>query len=449
MTRAGKTVSDEEAMFAPMPMIPGVSSIRRGPAAPGLHLPFVDALTTANEGSPAWIAIKAGWLVVRFVDKWAEASVHAGGAPWLREVHAIHEAIGAVAPGPTRRVLERLYAALLESWGRRDLTVSSTLLAYGHHLERDEQWGMAADVFETFLLHARTDSDHELAPDAYLRLAYTHRRAGRIDDAAAAYDAAGALAISEGNVRAGLLARIGSARVTKHRGNLPAAAAALDAVIEDAAALVAIAPSVALSDALARAKHDRGTVANEMEQHTQAARLYYEALLGYQDEVSRERVLSDIANNFTSLGLRDAARDAYAVLHATAQEPTVRYGAAVNLMGIAVEDGLELVFKQYYRALADADLSPEIAAYYQLFAGEGLHRFGNDEQAREMVELSIETAERYQLNALAFRAEAVLGQLDRKAPYTPPASVETPAAITDVVSAVRRLRETTELAGAR
>jgi tetratricopeptide (TPR) repeat protein len=443
-------MSDEEAMFAPIvPMIQGVTSTRRGPAAPGLHLPFVDALTTADEGSPAWLAIKAGWLVVRFVDKWAEASAHAGGAPWLREVHAIHEAIGAVGPGSTRRVLERLYAALLESWGRRDLTVSSTLLAYGHHLERDEQWGMAADVFETFLLHARTDSDYELAPDAYLRLAYTHRRAGRIDDAAAAYDAAGALAISEGNVRAGLLARIGSARVTKHRGNLPAAAAALDAVIDDTTALVAIGPSVALSDALARAKHDRGTVAYDMADHALAVACYYDALQLYQDDDSRTRVLGDIAINLADMGLRQAARDANTVLFHTAQEHSTRSVAGINLMMLAYQDGHEVVFEQYRRSLSRDTLSAENQALYHLFAGEGLYRFNHLDQASAECELALEIAEGVKLHALVHRADTVLAAIARReaAPEVSPELTEAPAAITHVVAAVRRLREAAVLAG--
>src|SRR3984957_4983959 len=97
-----------------LPMIPD-PRVRRGGAGPALHLPFVDALAEVKEGTPAWAAVKAGWLVVRFVDKWAEATGHGVSVPWLREGHALHETISAVASGPTRRVLERLYAALLES----------------------------------------------------------------------------------------------------------------------------------------------------------------------------------------------------------------------------------------------------------------------------------------------------------------------------------------------
>jgi tetratricopeptide (TPR) repeat protein len=436
-------------MQASIPMNPDVPPVRRGNTAPGLHLPFVDALTAVEEGSPAWTAVKAGWLVVRFVDKWAEASGHGASAPWLREVHAIHEAISAVPNGPTRRVLERLYAALLESWGRRDLTVSSTLLAYGHHLERDEAWGMAADVFETFLLHATTDSDHELAPDAYLRLAYTHRRAGRIDEAAAAYDAAGALAASEGNVRAGLLARVGAARVLKHRGNMPAAAAALDTVIADATALVALGPSVALADALARAKHDRGTVAYETDQHAVAVALYYSALELYQDEGSRERVLLDIALCLEEMGLHAAAHDANSVLYTTALEPSIRYLAACNLMYLAKVTGQEVLFERYRRILADVELSPEILAQFQVVAGEGLYQFGHPDQARDALESALETAERYQLNAIVVRADAALAALARRSTLPAPKTVEaeTPAAVTHVVTAVRRLRETAGVSG--
>jgi tetratricopeptide (TPR) repeat protein len=435
-------------MHASQKLNPDVPPVRRGNSAPGLHLPFVDALTAVEEGSAAWSAVKAGWLVVRFVDKWAEASGHSASAPWLREVHAIHEAIAAVPGGPTRRVLERLYAALLESWGRRDLTVSSTLLAYGHHLERDEAWGMASDVFETFLLHATTDSDHELAPDAYLRLAYTHRRAGRIDEAAAAYDAAGALAASEGNVRAGLLARVGAARVLKHRGNMPAAAAALDAVIADATALVALGPSVALADALARAKHDRGTVAYEVGQPEVAVPLYYGALELYQDEGSRERVLLDVANCLAEMGLHSAAHDANCVLFATALEPSIRYSAGCNLMYLANVTGQELLFQKYRRALSEVALSPEILAHFQVIEGEGLYQFGQPEQARDALERAVETAEQFQLNAIVVRADTALSALARRSTLpAPKAETETPAAVTHVVTAVRRMRELAGVSG--
>ncbi|HWZ59319.1 MAG TPA: hypothetical protein VNW46_10105 [Gemmatimonadaceae bacterium] len=429
-------------MLAPVPMIPD-SNVRHPGAAPGLHLPFVDGLTAVDEGTPAWAAVKAGWLVVRFVDKWAEAIGHEGTVPWLREVHAIHEAVNLVPVGPTRRVLDRLYAALLESWGRRDITVSTTLLAYGHHLEVEQAWGMAADAFETFLRHAATDSDHELVPDAYLRLAHTHRRAGRVDEAQAAFDAAGALALSEGNVRAGLLARIGSARVTKHRGNLPAAAAALDAVIADATALVALTPNAALSDALARARHDRGAVAYEMNDHTLALTCFYDALQRYEDEGSRERALGDVATTLAELGLRDAARDANTVLYKTAQELSTRLAAGCNLMMLAHEEGQELVFEQHRRALARQEFSPEVEAQYHVIAGEGLYRFNHLEDASAELERALEIAERVKLHALVHRADVALAAIARResAPAASPEVLEVPTAITHVVTAVRQLRE--------
>jgi hypothetical protein len=231
----------------------------------------------------------------------------------------------------------------------------------------------------------------------------------------------------------------------KHRGNRPAAVVALDAVIADATALVALTPSAALSDALARAKHDRGTLAYEMEQPAVAVSLYYEALQLYQDENSRERALLDMASGLADLGLHDAARDANMVLYATAGDVSLRHMAACNLMYLANETRQELLFTQYRRALADVELSPEILAYFQVIEGEGLYLFGHRDQARAALERSLETAERYQQHALVHRAETALNVLARRAaPATPMVNAEAPAAIDNVVTAVRRLRETAE-----
>jgi tetratricopeptide (TPR) repeat protein len=415
---------------------------------PALHLAFIEALASAGEGTPAWHAVKAGWLVMRFVDKWAGAAIRQDGdGPWLREVHAIHEAIARVAAGPDQRALELLYQHLLDSWGRRSVPVSAAMLAYAGRLERDEAWALAADVHETFVVHASTDADHELAPDAYLRLAYCLRRAGRIDEAATAYGTAGALASAAGNIRTGLLARIGAARVLKHRGNLPAAVIALDAIVADAEAVAVAHGTAGLTDALARAKHDRGALAYDMGAYAEAVALYYDALERYGDDASRERVLGDIATNFAALGLRDAARDANLVLLATAREPSIRHTAACNLMELAQVVGAERDFESYRRLLADATLSPELEAHVRLAEGEGLLRFGHEGLARQAFEAARVAAESVQLHAVAFRASEALAAQDRRALARRDAVREAvvPEAITHVVTAVRRMRE---LAGA-
>ena len=427
---------------------PETETARAG-RTPPLHLAFVEALSTIGEADPEWPAVMAGFLVLRFTSKWADAVVRGGPAPWLREVHGIHEAIAAVEPGPTRRMLENLYAAVLGAWGertaRRDIRVSTTLLAYGHHLQQDGAWARSGDVFETFIGYAESDEEYELVPEAYLRLAHALRMAGRIDDAAAVYDAGGALAAAEGNVRAALLSRVGAARVLRHRGNMPAASAALDAVIADATELVTQRPSAALRDALARAKHELGTICYDGDQHERSAVLYYEALQLYEDERSRERVLGDLATNLADLGFTDAARDGNLILYATAREASVRQTAGCNLMRLASIDRQEVVFEQYRRALGSEMMSSEISAGYFVLVGEGFRQFGRVAAARSAFLRAVELAEQHQLNAWLMRADAGLASAGR--PVVEPtdaaaADIETAApAVHFVAQAVRRLRE--------
>jgi tetratricopeptide (TPR) repeat protein len=436
----------------------GESSLRAASSlTPPLHLAYVEALSAIGESDAAWPAVMAGFLVLRFTSKWAEAVARPSGvagagvqAPWLREVHGIHEAIGAVQLGPTRRMLENLYGAVLAAWGertaRRDIRVSTTLLAYGHHLQQDGAWALSANVFETFIGYAESDEEYELVPDAYIRLAHALRMAGRIDDAAAAYDAGGALATAEGNVRAALLSRLGAARVLRHRGNLPGAAAAVESVIADATELVTHRPSAALRDALGRAKHDLGVICYERNEEERSAVLLYEALQLVEDERQRERVLADLSTNLADLGFADASRDGNMVLYATAREQSVRQNAGCNLMSLAVSEGQETVFEQYRRSLGAESMSPETTVYYQVLAGEGFRRFGRIAAARSILLQAVELAEQHRLNVWLMRADTLLGELDR--PVAPTvheveeSSVEDAApAVQFVAQAVRRLRE--------
>ncbi len=66
-------------------------------------------------------------------------------------------------------------------------------------------------------------------------------------------------------------------------------------------------------------------------------------------QADRDRILNDIGTAFHMLGLRSVARDAFFVLSATAQEQYMRWVAMLSLMGIAAEDGSELIFDQLRR----------------------------------------------------------------------------------------------------
>ncbi len=408
---------------------------------PTAHLAFIEALGTLTEAAPGWHRTLAGFLVLRFIDKWADAS-EGEHAPLLREVHAVQRAVASVDDPRVRELLGTLVTAASRFWGRRATEVTAALLAYAQHLRELEAWTLAADAFQTFVRHARTDEEQQFIPLAYVRLGACRRIAGDSDAALSAYQAGGRCAEEAGDTQTALLARLGEAHVLRDRGNYPAAERVLDAVIAEATARMRESGAADLSDVLARAKHDRGVAATDRGDPERAVTLYFEALNAYRDERGRERVLVDIAYNLTALGLHDAARDAFQVLHTSAHEPYGRAIAAINLMHLAQLGGRELEFEQCRRELAACALPPRGAAHYHLYAGEGLRRFGREEPARLAYERAIEVAQRHKLNAILVQAEEALEAMGRHEEPQPPApSIESPASVAHVVQAVRELRE--------
>src|SRR5205814_873421 len=146
------------------------------------------------------------------------------------------------------------------------------------------------------------------------------------------------------------------------RGNLPRAEEILDDTIARA-----MGPD--LSDVRSRALHDRSEVANRRGQYELAIRLAYQALEHSQSPTERDRILNDLAGSFLDLGVYSAARDAYLVISATAQEQYSRWLATLNLMDIASHTGAEVLFEQYRRQLIAEKLPPYLATGFQLVLG--------------------------------------------------------------------------------
>ena len=67
--------------------------------------------------------------------------------------------------------------------------------------------------------------------------------------------------------------------------------------------------------------------------------------------MARDRVLNDLGASFVQLGVYSAARDAYLVVAATAQEQYMRWTAMINLLDVAADERREPVFEQYRRDL--------------------------------------------------------------------------------------------------
>jgi tetratricopeptide (TPR) repeat protein len=300
-------------------------------------------------------------------------------------------------------------ASLTHRWSdvpaAEDDTQSANLrLADADRLRRAESWDQAIAAYRASI-SAAAPTDRELLADANHHLGFCLRMAGRLGPAADAYAAAASMAHALRDVRRVLLARIGSAVVVFYRGNLPAAADMLEAVVLEAESLMAT--NRALVDVVARAKHDRATIAHDRGRPEVAVADLYEAFHLYADPAQRDRVLIDLARAFGDLGLTDVARDALSLCELCAAGPAARLAATINLLDLSQRDGDQVRFEHYRRALASEPLIPRHAAYYHLFVGEGLRRFG-DAYATDAFERAREIAEQHGLNEIVIRTDAAL-----------------------------------------
>ena len=406
------------------------------------HLPFFEALARAKEGSAEWRLTSAGLVTLRLFDAWLVEgpSVVAADAWGLR---AVREAIEAVEHGsPARSILASIVDAMETARMVRVPLVAPRLLAYGRALQFEARWELAADVHQTVIAHAHPVEEADIVIAANMQLGACLRTLAEWDEATAAYARAGCAAAMSSDIVNVLRARIAEANIAIERGNLPYAQSILDDTIREADAN-------RLGDIRSVAQHDRADIAFRRGQYDLAVTLGYQALEGYANASSRDRVLGDIAAAFYELGLRTAARDAHLILAATAQEQHTRWVATINLMECAAADGREPIFEQYRRELADASLPATLACHYYCHVGEGYKMFGKVEAARAALLRAVELAERHGMNQALFRAEQSLQSLE-KADAGVVIIANAPALTPEVervATAVRSMRELAGIAG--
>jgi tetratricopeptide (TPR) repeat protein len=396
------------------------------------HLPFFEEIASHDEGSAQWRAATAGLVALRLVDAWLEdgASVVADDGWGLRSVS---NAIDEVDEGtPIRAILARVVEALQQQ--KPDIHVVVTpLMAYGQALEYDAKWQLAADVYQSVLAHLHPVEDSDASIAAHLRLGQCYRNLNLVDDAAEAFASASEIASAVGDMVGVLRARVGEGRVAILRGNIPRAEQILDETISRAV-------DAGLADVRSRALHDRSNVAHLRGQYELAVQLAYQALHHAQSPTERDRILSDIALAFLELGVYSAARDAYLVLSATAQEQYMRWAATLNLVEISSQTGAQMLFEVYRRQLVGEQLPPYLATGLQVALGTGYQRFGDFPKARTHLERAMAMAGEHGLNQFLFEAEEALLQLETP---TPPRRVqgEISLDVEEVASAIRELRE--------
>src|SRR5262249_9819172 len=161
----------------------------------------------------------------------------------------------------------------------------------------------------------------------------------------------------------------------------------------------------------------------------------YDAFHLYADPAQRDRVLIDMARAFGDLGLTDVARDALCLCRARAAGTVARVAATINLLDLAQREGDQVTFEYYRQLLAAESLTPRHAAYFQLFVGEGLRRFG-DSHASTAFERAREIAEQHGLNEVVIRAEAALTRPAAEASVTRVPRAVYPAAVQRVAAGI-------------
>jgi hypothetical protein len=372
------------------------------------HRAFIEALAEAREASPAWHVIIAGYASLQLFEGWAEACAGAS-TPSALELRRVRKYIDAVPEGhATRRCLsqlvdciERAAAAVEAERVARNIEVGRLLAAYAKLLQYDAQWGLAADVHTTVIGFAPYVEDAERLLESMLMRGFSLRMQGRLDEASQAYAALRAAAVSANSERYRLESLLCDAKVAVDRGNFPVARELLDRTIADARRADC---SIIVSKGLT----DRARVAAMQGDFELSLACSYEALERSEDQMDRERILSNIALTFAQMGLRDAARDAGLLVAATAQDRSARLAAMVNLMELAYQDGRELVFEQYRRELAREELTPYLRASFLEAAAEGFSSFGRHREAKAAREQMLQIAEGHGLHEFVIKAEAAL-----------------------------------------
>lgn len=416
------------------------------------HIAFFDALgaivdrteragLTADdaEAVPEYRLVLAGLLTLRLVDAWVAAVVEGGSAPSLKRIASARRAVQDCEAGPLRNALEALLSAMLESWGVASNEIGAQAFAYARLLQDESAWGIAADAYRSVVACAEAAKDKGLVPVAFLYRGACLRTWGRLAEAETAYARAHDVATEIGDAYHALLSRVGAANVVANRGNLPRAEALFDAIVREAEALVPGAP--VLIEVVARAKHDRGVVVLDRGDPARATDDFFDAFEAYTEPTRRTRALVDLANALVALGARSAARDAFHLCLGSTSDREVRWIVQLNLLDLAQLDEEETVFERWRRELADVDLPPRLRAYFLLFSGHGLYRFGRTDAARTSLAGSLVVAERYQLGEVVMRADAALAAIDRneRLPVTA-MSIPSPLGVARIVDRLRVMR---------
>jgi tetratricopeptide (TPR) repeat protein len=395
------------------------------------HLAFFEEVAAHEEHEGDWRGATAGLVTLRLIDQWIEEGPDVT-TPDGWSVRAVLCAIDQMDGGsPIPSILRSIVGAMQVSPGATVHDVVPRLMAYARGLEYEAKWRLAADVYEMVIAYTHPVQESDTAIMAHLQYAAALRTLGHFERAQVAYTTAGMIADQAGDMIGVLRARIGDAKLAVARGNLPEAAAVLDATIAKASEL-------GITAIRSMALHDRAMVAGLSGRHELAIELAYEALRESTSLIDRDRILNDIGTAFQMLGLRSVARDAFLVLSATAQEQYMRWVASLSLMSIAAEEGSEPVFEQWRRSVRARELPPALQIEYYIRLGRAYRELDREDMGQIALAKAVELADHHGYFGLLFEAEQALAAPVKKRAAAPTQPYD--ATVEGVAAAMRDMR---------
>ena len=387
------------------------------------HAPFLDrarAERARDHHDEARSALGA-YLVARLIDRLLaldpESPEAVEALRW--QLDSTRRFLSDLPPGGTEAAhLAGVVDAVSGEPRHRIGVVRVTLNAYAYYLEHEGRLEEALDVLG--LSGATWDAEMPAAEFVSLGLfaGRLNRMLARWDAATTAYRAACDAAVSSGDVAAGFRARLGWAKVSMGQGNLPAARAAVEAVLTEADAIAEMGPVQAMAYA------ELGAVLARQGLQVDAVQAMYEAFLRTLDPVNQMRVLGDLGLSLKDLGAFEAARLALEVVAASNIGFVVRTNAFIELMDLEAQARNRIGFERWRGEARDCAerMPPSMAIDYRAKAGTGLVRFGQADRAVALWREGLALAEAHGLNQWYFTLEQMLEKL---ATATPDETVQT------------------------
>jgi tetratricopeptide (TPR) repeat protein len=376
------------------------------PTTVGLfHAVFLERAAGDLEASPDGRLGQAAFLVLRLIDLLAtdHQAAHQDDLFRYQAAATARYCREEVAPGIEIEHLLRLVQSATEAQRRRHPGwVAATMLGYTAVLQEAAKYDEALDVLQTLERVAGASMAPADAIAAALQTGRISREIARFVEAEAAYARAGELAAAAGDLRSGLLSRLGQANVHMGRGNLAEAERVNREVLHEA-------QSIGERDVEARAEHQWGVALGARGQLPDAIPHLWRAFERYDDPVRSLYALHDLGVALTRVGEVDNAEQALRQVVQRGTTESLTQNAMIELMHCASFRRDRVGFARWRAACEKerARMAPNIRVDYHLKVGIGLARFGHYGRAEPELREAQRVANTHGLHEFEFRIDRI------------------------------------------